>query len=315
MPALASIALQATAVLLLAPLIKGINRKAKARLQGRHGAGVLQPYYELVKLMKKDSVVSETTSWIFASAPYASFAAMIVAGLIVPIFTTDLAAGAAGDFIALVYLFAMARLFVALAALDAGSSFGGMGSSREMTLSALAEPALLMSVFVVAVSAGTTSIGAMSSYVAGLGLDAIPPAYALAFVAFMIIAFAETGRIPFDNPATHLELTMIHEAMILEYSGKQLALIEWASSIKQLLIMALAINLFLPWGIATQAAAPMALAGSLIIFIAKLTLLSVMIAAIESSTAKWRLFRVPNLLILSIVLSALALISYYTGGV
>jgi len=315
MPALSSIALQATVVLLLAPLIKGINRKAKARLQGRQGAGALQPYYELVKLMKKGSVVSGTTSWIFASAPYAAFAAMLVAGLIVPIFTTGLSLSLAGDFIALVYLFALARFFVALAALDAGSSFGGMGSSREMTLSALAEPALLMSVFVVAISAGTTSLGVMSSHVAGMGLGDIPPAFALAFVAFMIIAFAETGRIPFDNPATHLELTMIHEAMILEYSGKQLALIEWASSMKQLLIMALAINLFLPWGIATQGAGPAALAMSLLLFIAKLSILSALIAVIESSTAKWRLFRVPNLLILSIVLSALALISYYTGGV
>ncbi len=309
-----AILLQVGAVLLLAPLVNGMNRKVKAALQGRRGSGVLQPYFDLLKLMRKDSVVSETTSWIFSSAPYISFAAMVAASLLVPVFFTSLPLGLAGDFLALVYLFALARFFVALAALDAGSSFGGMGSSREMTLSALAEPALLMSFFVVSISFGSTSLSAITESVSGLGIDAVTPAFVLAFVAFLIIVFAETGRVPFDNPATHLELTMIHEAMILEYSGKQLALIELGSSIKQLLLLALAINIFFPWGIAVGLGAQ-AVIVSLLLFVAKLTLLSVVIAVIESSTAKWRLFRVPNLLIMSLVLSVLALISHYTGGI
>lgn len=309
-----SILLQVAVVLAIAPLVNGINRKVKAALQGRRGAGILQPYHDLVKLMRKDSVVSETTSWIFSSAPYVAFAAMVVAALLVPVFMTPLPLALAGDLLALVYLFAIARFFVALAALDAGSSFGGMGSSREMTLSALAEPALLMSLFVVAISAGSTSLSVITGSVAGLGIEALTPPFILAFVAFLIIVFAETGRIPFDNPATHLELTMIHEAMILEYSGKQLALIEWGSSIKQFLLLALAINVFFPWGIAAGLGAH-AIAVSILWFLAKLTLLSIVIAVIESATAKWRLFRVPNLLVLSLVLSIIALISYYTGGI
>ncbi|HLB72174.1 MAG TPA: NADH-quinone oxidoreductase subunit H [Candidatus Methanoperedens sp.] len=292
-------------IIALAPLLSGIIKKVKAFFQIRKGPSIFQPYYDIAKLLRKDSVVSENVSWIFYASPLVSFAAILTAGLLIPIFISDIPFGFAGDLIAVVYLFALARFFTALASLDAGSSFGGMGGSREMFVASLVEPAMMLSIFAVAVYAGSTNLGSISQTVSNLGIDAMSPSYLLAFVAFFIIAIAETGRIPVDNPATHLELTMIHEAMILEYSGKQLAIVELAAMMKLLLVFSLLASIFFPWGM-DAAGIPAALG----IYLIKIAILGVAMAVVETSTAKWRLFRLPELMSISLMLSFLALISF-----
>lgn len=301
--------LQVIIILALAPLLSGIIKKVKAFLQMRKGAGIFQPYYDITKLLRKDSVVSENVSWIFHAAPIISFVAVLTAGLIIPVYISNMPFSFAGDLIAVVYLFALARFFIALASLDAGSSFGGMGGSREMFISSLVEPAMMLSIFAIALNVGTTNLSVISGTVSSMGLDAVSPYHLLAFVALFIIAIAETGRIPVDNPATHLELTMIHEAMILEYSGKQLAIVELGAMMKQLLVFSLIANIFFPWGIASELSAA-GIALSLIVFVIKIVVIGVLIALVETSTAKWRLFRLPNLLSISLMLSFLALISF-----
>ena len=307
---IAQIISQILIIVLLAPLLSGIMKKVKAFFQVRKGPGILQPYYDIIKLLKKDSVVSDNVSWIFHAAPIVSFASVLTAGLLIPIYITQLPLGFAGDLIAVVYLFALARFFTALASLDAGSSFGGMGGSREMFIAALVEPALMLSIFAVALNVGSTNLAFISQTVSGLGIDAISPYQILAFVAFFIISIAETGRIPVDNPATHLELTMIHEAMILEYSGKQLAIIELGAMIKQLLIFSLLANIFFPFGIASAGAGASALVLALSVYILKIIVIGISMAAVEISTAKWRLFRLPELLSISLMLSFLALVAF-----
>jgi len=296
-------------ILALAPLLSGMIKKVKAFLQMRKGPGILQPYYDIAKLLRKDSVVSENVSWIFHAAPVVSFVAVLAAGLLVPVYILNMPFSFAGDLIAVVYLFALSRFFIALASLDAGSSFGGMGGSREMFIASLAEPAMMLSIFAIALNVGSTNLDYISGAVSSLGIDAVSPYQLLAFVAMFIIAIAETGRIPVDNPATHLELTMVHEAMILEYSGKQLALVELGAMVKQLLVFSLLANIFFPWGIASDLGAA-GLAVSLIVFLIKISVLGVMMALVETSTAKWRLFRLPNLLSISLMLSFLSLVSF-----
>lgn len=296
-------------ILALAPLLSGIIKKIKAFFQIRKGASIFQPYYDIAKLLRKDSVVSENVSWIFHAAPIISFAAVLTAGLIVPVFISQLPFSFAGDLIAVVYLFALARFFTALASLDAGSSFGGMGGSREMFVAAMVEPALMLSIFAVALNVGSTNLSLISQTVSALGLSAVSPYHLLAFVALFIIAIAETGRIPIDNPSTHLELTMIHEAMILEYSGKQLAIVEISAMVKQLLVFSLLANIFFPWGIATKISAA-GIAVALLVFLIKIVLLGALMAMVETSTAKWRLFRLPDLLSISLMLSFLSLVSF-----
>jgi len=301
--------LQIIIILAFAPLLSGIIKKIKAFFQIRKGASIFQPYYDMAKLMQKDSVVSQNTSWIFHTAPIISFVAILAAGLIIPIYITVMPFGFAGDLIAVVYLFALARFFMALASLDAGSSFGGMGGSREMFVASLVEPAMMLSIFAIALNVGSTNLGYISAKVSSLGFAAVSPYHLLAFVAFFIIAVAETGRIPVDNPATHLELTMIHEAMILEYSGKQLAIIELGAMIKQLLVYALLANIFFPWGIAIEASST-GIMVALFVFILKIAILGALMAMVETTTAKWRLFRLPDLLSISLMLSFLSLVSY-----
>lgn len=296
-------------ILALAPLLSGIIKKIKAFFQIRKGPGIFQPYYDIAKLMRKDSVVSQNVSWIFHAAPLISFVSVLAAGLLIPIYITIMPFGFAGDLIAVVYLFALARFFTALAALDAGSSFGGMGGSREMFVASLVEPAMMLSIFAIALNVGSTNLGYISQTVSSLGFSAVSPYHLLAFVALFIIAVAETGRIPVDNPATHLELTMIHEAMILEYSGKQLAIIELGTMVKQLLVYALLANIFFPWGIAT-AVTVAGIIVALIVFILKIMILGTFMALVETNTAKWRLFRLPDLLSISLMLSFLALVSF-----
>jgi formate hydrogenlyase subunit 4 len=293
-------------ILALAPLLNGLIKKVKAFLQLRKGPGLFQSYHDLIKLMRKDSVVSDTASWLFHAAPVISFASILAAGLMIPVYTTVLPLGFAGDLIAVVYLFALARFFIALAALDTGSSFGGMGASREMFVASLVEPAMMLSIFAIAVNVGTTNLGSISSVVSLQGFNAMSPSHLLAFVAFFIIAIAETGRIPVDNPATHLELTMIHEAMILEYSGKQLAMVELGVMVKQLLVFSLLANIFFPWGISTGLNA--GIVPALIFFVIKVGMLGICMAVVESTTAKWRMFRLSDLMSISLMMAFLALV-------
>lgn len=292
-----------------APLLVGLVRRVKARLQGRRGAGLLQPYADLRKLLAKEAVVSETTSWIFRFTPYLLVATMLLAALLVPLLTTQTPLGFLGNIIVLMYLFLLGTFFLALAGLDAGSAFGGMGSSREMAVAALAEPTVMIAIFAIALRAGNTNLNEIIRRGATDSLLLLTPGHLLACMAFFIVALAETGRLPVDNPATHLELTMIHEAMVLEYSGRHLLLIEWAAGMKLLIFLALLSNLFFPWGVALAVTAP-ALAVAFVALVVKVSALAVGIAALETAVAKLRLFRLPALLSGSFALALLAVISF-----
>ncbi|HJV10070.1 MAG TPA: NADH-quinone oxidoreductase subunit H, partial [Burkholderiales bacterium] len=238
-------------VLLVAPLLAGYVRKLKALLVGRRGAPLIQPYRDLLRLLRKEVVLANSASWVFRVTPYLVFAATWVAAALVPTFATGLLFSYAADMIAIVALLASARFMLALAGLDVGTSFGGIGSSREMMIASLAEPAMLMVVFTVALLAGSTQLSSIAGFMQGpeVGLRV---SLALALVALVMVAIAENGRVPVDNPATHLELTMVHEAMILEYSGRHLALIEAASFIKLLLYVSVIGCIFAPWGLAVS---------------------------------------------------------------
>ncbi len=303
------IASQAALIVAVAPLIAGVIRKLKALMQSRKGPDIVQPYRDLYKLFRKESVVSEDASWIFRVTPYVCMGAVMVAALMVPAFITR-SLGFVGDLIVVVYMLGMMRFFMALAALDTGSAFGGMGSSREMTISAIAEPTMLLSIFTLALIAGTTSLGDISSQLALNGPELVRPALFLAFAALFIATLAENARVPVDNPATHLELTMIHEGMILEYSGKPLALMELSAMTKLSLFLAILASVFIPWGIATTADVT-GIAIGIVVLLAKMLAMAATIAFIESSMAKMRLFRVPNLLTVSFTLGLLAVMSYY----
>lgn len=303
------IIIQAVFLVAIAPLLTGIIRKLKALMQSRKGPGIFQPYYDLYKLFRKDSVISNNASWVFSVTPYVCMAAVVAAALLMPVFTTT-SLGFAGDLIVVIYLLATMRFFMALSALDTGSAFGGMGSSREMTISAIAEPTMLLSVFAVALIAGTTSMSSISQELAVTGIDLVRPSLFLAFAAMFLATLAENARVPVDNPSTHLELTMIHEGMILEYSGKQLGLMELSSMAKLALFLTLLANVFMPWGIATTLT-PAAIIIGLVTLLAKILVMLAVIAYIESSISKMRLFKVPNLLTVSFTLALLAVISYY----
>ncbi|MBI1745426.1 MAG: NADH-quinone oxidoreductase subunit H [Acidobacteria bacterium] len=301
---------QTLAVALGAPLLVGFVRKMKARLQGRRGAPVVQPYRDLRKWLAKDVVLSENTSWIFRFTPYLLVATMLLSALIVPVLTTHTPLGFMGNIIVLMYLFLLGTFFLALAGLDAGSAFGGMGSSRAMAIAALAEPTVMIAIFAIALRAGTTRLDHIIVHYSADGLLVLNPGHLLAFVAFFIVALAETGRLPVDNPATHLELTMIHEAMVLEYSGRYLALIEWAAAMKLFLFLTLLANLFFPWGVAPSLA-PAALVVALVVLVAKLSVLATGVALLETALAKLRLFRVPELLSGSFLMALLAVVSFF----
>jgi formate hydrogenlyase subunit 4 len=292
-----------------APLLIGLVRRVKARLQGRRGAGVLQPYADLRKLLAKEAVVSDTTSWIFRFTPYLLAATMLLSALLIPLLTTQTPLGFIGNIIVLMYLFLLGTFFLALAGLEAGSAFGGMGSSREMAVAALAEPTVMIAIFAIALHVGNTGLDEIVRRGASDSLLLLSPGHLLAFVAFFIVALAETGRLPVDNPATHLELTMIHEAMVLEYSGRHLMLIEWAAGMKLLIFLSLLSNLFFPWGVALTVT-PFTLAGALVALILKVGALAIGIAAMETAVAKLRLFRLPALLSGSFALALLAVISF-----
>jgi formate hydrogenlyase subunit 4 len=300
---------QAICMIALAPLMIGIIRRQKAWYQSRKGPSIFQPYHDLNKLLHKDSMVSDRTTWIFSATPFIAMTAVAVAALMVPFFSTN-SLGLVGDLIVVVYLLALFRFFMALSGLDAGSTFGGMGSSREMMLSSIVEPTMLLAIFAMALITGTMTLNSISYDLATTGIDLVRPALFLASGAFFISLLAENSRVPFDNPATHLELTMIHEGMILEYSGKQLALMEWASWTKLMVFTVILSNVFFPWGIATDLSATSLFIGAVAILV-KISIVAVVVAAVESGTAKLRLFRLPNLLTVSFTLALLAVTSFY----
>jgi len=298
-------ALQAAGVLAIAPLLKTTIKKMKARLQGRVGPPLLQGYYDLAKLLRKETVRSETASWIYVAGPRVYFAAAVTATTLVPVLVPAAPLEAAGGILLLVGVLALGRFALATAALDTGSPFGGMGASRDMTIAALAEPALMLGLFTSALAAGSLNLGALVRTLLQQG-PSFHPSDLLAFAGLFVIVIAETGRIPVDNPATHLELTMIHEAMVLEYAGPDLALVEWASAVKELLYLTLLVDLFMPAGIAVRIAPP-ALLVAFAAWAAKTVLLAAAVTIVESTNAKLRLFRVPELVSISLGLAFLAL--------
>ena len=305
--------LQLIVIVGLAPLVKGFINKIEARLQNRRGPSIFQPYYNLIKLLRKDAVVSETASWIFRATPYVTFISILIIALLVPVLSSAVPANFTGDVILIIYLFALGRFFLALSSLDTGSAFGGMGGMREMMVSTMAEPALMLSVFTVSLATGSTNLGNITSTMVDQSTILLNPSLFLAFAALAIVIIAEAGRIPVDNPFTHLELTMIHEGMILEFSGRYLALIEWASSMKILILLTILVNTFLPWGIAGEMTFP-AMLISFALYVVKIGFFAFLIVILEMSFAKLRIFRVPNLLGTALILSILAIISLYVVG-
>jgi formate hydrogenlyase subunit 4 len=292
----------------LAPLLVGWVRKVKAVLQNRKGAPIWQPYRDLYKLFGKEARMAHTASILFRAAPYIVFAATWLAAAAIPLIAIPMPTSAIADVIVIAGLLALARFFLALAGMDVGTAFGGMGASREMFVSALAEPAMLMAVFTLAMTAHSTNLASVVDYQL-LSDNVLRPSYMFALAGLVLVAIAETGRIPVDNPATHLELTMIHEAMILEYSGRHLALMEWAAQLKLLLYGVLLANVFFPWGIA-QGTGFAAAGIGLIVILAKLALLGVALALSETVLAKMRVFRVPAFLNLALLLALLGLLSH-----
>ncbi len=279
-------------VLLAAPLLTGFVRKVKARIQRRRGPPIVQPYRDILRLLKKEVVVAENASWIFRVAPYLIFAATWVAAALVPTFATGLLFSWSADLIAIIALLASARFFLALAGMDIGTAFGGIGASREMMIASLAEPAMLLIIFTMALVARSTQLSAVADLMAsGVGLRV---SLGLALIGLIIIAIAENGRIPVDNPATHLELTMVHEAMVLEYSGRHLAMIELAAAVKLLLYISLIGCIFVPWTLAEPGASPVSYLAGSAGFLAKLAIFGFLLGVFETAIAKMRVFRLPD---------------------
>jgi formate hydrogenlyase subunit 4 len=292
-------------VLLLAPLLSGFVRKVKARLLLRQGPPLVQPYRDLVRLMRKEVVLAQDASWLFRVIPYLVFAATWVAASLVPTFRTGLLFSWSADLIAIIALLGSARFFLALAGLDVGTSFGGIGSSREVMIASLAEPAMIMIVFTVALIAGSTQLSTMAGFLVSSEVG-LRVSLGLALLALIMVAIAENARIPVDNPATHLELTMVHEAMVLEYSGRHLALIELSASLQLLLYMSLIACLFAPWGLVPSGASTALLVTGVIAYLAKMAIGGFLLALFESSIAKMRVFRVPEFLGAALMLGLLA---------
>jgi formate hydrogenlyase subunit 4 len=308
MALISAIAVQSAQMLLvlaLSPLLVGFVRKVKARLLLRRGPPLLQPYRDLVRLMRKDAVLAHGASWLFRVAPYLIFAATWVAAALVPTFGTGLLLSWTADLIVIIALLGSARFFLALAGLDVGTSFGGIGSSREVMIASLAEPAMLMIVFTLALLAGSTQLSTMTAFLTSSEVG-LRVSLGLCLVALIMVAIAENARIPVDNPATHLELTMVHEAMILEYSGRHLALIELSAALKLLLYVSLIGCLFVPWGIAPANDGPQALLLGLAAYLGKLVGGGFLLALFETSIAKMRVFRVPEFLGAALMLGLLA---------
>jgi formate hydrogenlyase subunit 4 len=296
---------QMLVVLLLSPLLTGLVRKVKARLLRRQGPPLLQPYLDLIRLTRKDVVLANNASWLFRAIPYIVFAGTWVAASLVPTFRSGLVFSWSADLIAIIALLGSARFFLALAGLDVGTSFGGIGSSREVMIASLAEPAMLMIVFTLALVAGSTQLSTMAAFMVSSEVG-LRVSLGLALIALIMVAIAENARVPIDNPATHLELTMVHEAMVLEYSGRHLALIELSAALKLLLYISLVGCLFTPWGIATPGAGAPAVAAGAVLYLAKLAAGGFLLGLFETAIAKMRVFRVPAFLGAALMLGLLA---------
>jgi formate hydrogenlyase subunit 4 len=308
-------AAQVLLFVVLAPLLSGWIKRVKCHMQNRAAPSLFQPYRDLAKLLRKNTVLAERASWVFRATPYIVFGATVLAAAVVPLVALPHPAAVIADAIVMVGFLALARFFTALAGMDIGTAFGGMGSSREMMIGALAEPVMLMAVFTLSMTASTTNLSEAMSYTLGSEL-VLRPSFVFAAMGLMMVAVAETGRVPVDNPATHLELTMVHEAMILEYSGRHLALLEWAGTIKLMIYAVLIANIFLPWGIATDTTVA-GLGMGVVAVAAKLALLGMALVVWETVMAKMRLFRVPQFLGFAFLLSLLGMLTHVvleTGG-
>ncbi len=303
---------QAALVLLAAPLLTGFTRRVRARLLRRQGPGLLQPYRDLLRLTTKEAIVAESASWLFRVAPYVIFAAIWAAASLVPTFAIALPFGSAADLIVIVALLGTARFFLALAGMDVGTAFGGIGSSREMMIASLAEPAMLMVVFTLALFTGSSRLPSITAYVGGAGLSV---SLAMALAALAMVALAENARIPVDNPTTHLELTMVHEAMVLEYSGRHLAVIEAASNVKLLLYLSVIACAFAPWGIALPGSGPSGYLLGVASYALKLAAGGFLLAVFEVTIAKMRVFRVPDFLGAALMLGLLATLLLFVSRV
>jgi formate hydrogenlyase subunit 4 len=299
--------------LVLAPLLTGWIGQCRAWMQNKSAPGLLQPYRMLHKLLNKESLMAEHASSLYRMAPYLIFSCMLLASVIIPTLSTDLPLSPAADAIALVGLFALARVFISLAAMDVGTAFGSLGARREMLVGFLAEPALLMVLFCASMITGSTSLTAIVETLAHRDLM-IYPSLMVAGVAFTMVSLAENARVPVDNPDTHLELTMVHEALILEYSGRHLALLEWAASLKLFAYSCIGLALFFPWGVA-EANSPVALLLAVPVLVFKLAMGGVVLASIETASAKMRIFRVPEFLGTAFLLAVIGLLVNVLLGV
>jgi formate hydrogenlyase subunit 4 len=298
-------------VLLLAPLLIGYTRKLKARLLRRRGPPIIQPYRDLLRLIRKEVVLADNASWLFRSGPYMIFSATWVAAALVPTFATSLQFSWTADLIAITALIGSSRFFLALVGMDVGTSFGGIGSSREMMFASLAEPAMIMIAFTVALLAGSTQLSVIAHFMltsAGLRVS-----LGLALAALVIVALAENARVPVDNPATHLELTMVHEAMVLEYSGRHLAVLEFAAALKLLLYISLIGCIFVPWGLAPVGSGLNAYAVGLASYLGKLAVGGFLLVLFETSIAKMRVFRVPDFLGVALMLGLLGMLLLFVS--
>lgn len=284
--------IQMVLVLALAPGLVGFTRKVKARLLRRQGPSIVQPYRDLLRLVRKEAVLADNASWLFRNAPYLIFATTWVAAALVPTFASGLHFSWAADLIAITALLGSARFFLALAGMDIGTSFGGIGSSREMLFSTLAEPAMIMIVFTVALVAGSTQLSTVAAFM--VNHSTLRVSLGLALIGLIIVALTENARVPVDNPATHLELTMVHEAMVLEYSGRHLAVIELASALKLLLYISLIACIFAPWGMARQDDGLLGMAIGAVTWVGKLAVGGFLMVVFETAIAKMRVFRVPE---------------------
>jgi formate hydrogenlyase subunit 4 len=301
-------------VLLLAPFITGLVRKAKARLLRRQGPPILQPYRDLIRLLRKEVVLADNASWLFRAAPYLIFSATWVAAALVPTFATGLLFNWTADLIALAALLGSARFLLALAAMDIGTSFGGIGASREVMIASLAEPAMIMIIFSLALLAGTTQLSGIAQYMTSPNVG-LRVTLGLALISLMMVGIAENARIPVDNPSTHLELTMVHEAMILEYSGRHLALIELAASLKLLVYLSLIVCIFFSWGIASAVDTSTHYAFGAALYVCKIVVGCLGLALFETAIAKMRVFRVPTFLGAALMLGLLgALLLFVSRG-
>jgi formate hydrogenlyase subunit 4 len=304
---IALIIFKALAIPALSPMAVGIIRKVKARMQNRQGASIIQPYYDIWKLFHKDEIIPKDASWVFKMSPFIIFAISILIPIGIPFIARAEAYSPLSDFLVIIYLVATGTFFLALAGIDSAGLFGGFGASREMTLAAITEGGLLFSMLPSIFITHTTNLALMASSTAALPATQYFP-IAIAFAGYFIALLSETGRIPFDNAATHLELTMIHEAMIIEHSGKRLALLEWASANKFMTFLVLGVNLFMPWGIA-QTTDIGALATALVLVLAKTVVLITVVGILESSLAKYRFFRLPDFLLSAFIFGVIALIA------